>query len=84
MTEEKIKQGEELLKKISRLQAQKSKWELSQKIRRLELCTIDGYDRVDKVLEVDGCFVNFEDLKLLVLAKIERRLKEVQTEFDNL
>lgn len=84
MTEEKIKQGEELLKKLAHLKDQKERWELAKKIRKLELCTLTDYGRDGLVLEVKGEFINFDDLKLFVLAKIERRLKEVQTEFDNL
>lgn len=39
---------------------------------------------IGRVLQVDDAFINFEELKLLAIARIERRLKEVQTEFDNL
>lgn len=37
MTEEKIKKGKELLKKLNWLKDQKRRWELAQKIRKLEL-----------------------------------------------
>lgn len=84
MTEEKVKQGEELLKKIAWLEEQKRRWEVGQEIRCLKVCDIDNYGHVGKVLQVAKDFVNFQDLKLLALARIERRLKEVQTEFDNL
>ena len=84
MTEEKIKQGEELLKKLSYLKEQKKKWELAQKFRRLELRTLTDYNATGIVLEVQTEFINFDELKLLVLAKLEKRIKEVQEEFDNL
>lgn len=84
MTEEKIKQGEELLNKLSWLKDQKRRWEAGQEIKSLELCSRSDYGRVDKVMEVYKGFINFQDLKLLVIARIEKRLKEVQTEFDNL
>lgn len=84
MTEEKIKQGEELLKKLEYLKDQKKKWELAKKIRRLELYTLSDYGRDGLVLEVRSEFINFDDLKLLVLAKLDKRIKEVQTEFDDL
>lgn len=84
MTEEKVKQGEVLLKKIAWLEDQKRRWEVGQEIRSLEVCNRDNYGHVGRVLEVDKNFVNFQDLKLLAIARIERRLKEVQTEFDNL
>ena len=75
--------GEELLKKLSYLKDQKRRWELAQKIRRLELCTITDYGNIGTVLEVQDNFINFDDLKLLVLAKLDKRIKEVQEEFDN-
>lgn len=84
MTEEKIKQGEELLKKLAYLKDQKKRWELAKKIRRLELCTLSDYGRDGLVLEVNKEFINFDDLKLLVLAKLDKRIKQVQEEFDNL
>lgn len=84
MTEEKIKQGEELLKKLSYLKEQKKKWELAQKFRRLELRTLTEYNATGVVLEVQTEFINFDELKLLVLAKLDKRIKEVQEEFDNL
>lgn len=84
MTEEKIKQGEELIKKLNHLKDQKRRWEAGQEIKSLELCNRSDYGHVDRVMEVDKGFINFQDLKLLVIARIEKRLKEVQTEFDNL
>lgn len=84
MTEEKIKQGEELLKKLEYLKDQRKRWELAQKIRRLELCTLTEYDAIEVVFEVGKEFINFDDLKLFILAKLNKRIKEVQEEFDNL
>lgn len=84
MTEEKIKKGEELLKKIAWLEDQKVRWEVGQEIRCLEVCDRDNYGHVGRVLQVGKDFVDFQDLKLLAIARIERRLKEVQREFDNL
>lgn len=84
MTEEKVKQGEELLKKIAWLEDQKRRWEVGQEIKCLEVCNRDGYGHIGRVLEVNKEFINFEELKLLAIARIEKRLKEVQTEFDNL
>lgn len=84
MTEEKIKKGEELLKKIAWLEDQKVRWEVGQEIRCLEVCDRDNYGHVGRVLQVSKDFVDFQDLKLLAIARIERRLKEVQEEFDKL
>lgn len=84
MTEEKIKQGEELLKKLSWLKEQKKKWEAGQEIKSLELCNRSDYNRIDRVMEVSNSFINFEELKLLALARIDKRIGEVQKQFDNL
>lgn len=84
MTEEKIKQGGELLKKLSWLKEQKEKWEAGQEIRRFELCNRSDYGRIDRVMEVSSSFINFEELKLLALARIDKRIEEVQKQFDNL
>lgn len=84
MTKEKIKQGEELLKKLSWLEDQKERWEVCQKIKCLELCTLDSYGHIGKVMQVSDNFIDFEYLKLLALARIDKRINEVQKEFDNL
>lgn len=79
MTEEKVRKGEELLKKLSRLKDQREGWQSAAGIK--ELRVIDCNHRIYCVGE---CFVNFEEVKLLVLAKIDRRIDEIQKEFDNL
>ena len=84
MTEEKVKQAEELLKKIEWLKDQKKRWEVGQEIKCLEVCNRNAYGHIDRVLQIDKDFINFQDMKLLAIARIEKRLKEVQKQFDNL
>lgn len=84
MTEEKVKQSQELLKKLNWLKEQKEKWEASQKIRSLELCNMNDLGLINRVMEVADTFINFDDLKILTLAKIDKRIEEVQKQFDNL
>ena len=84
MTEEKIKQGGELLKKLSHLRDERRRWEIAVRFFRIEVSDTMTYDRNQKVLSVGDDFINFNELKLLVLAKIDRRIKEVQKEFDEL
>lgn len=84
MTEEKVKQGEALLKKIAWLEEQKRRWGAGQEIKSLELCNRSSYGHIDRVMEVSSSFINFEELKLLALAKIDKRIEEVQKQFDNL
>ena len=78
MTEEKIKQGEELLNRLRRLKDQKKKWERGVRFSRIELADAQEY------LNIDSSFVNFDEIKLLAIAKIDKRISEVQEEFDRL
>ena len=84
MTEEKIKRGEELIKKLSHLRDERRRWEIAVRFFRIEVSDTMTYDRTQKVFSVGDDFINFNELKLLVLAKIDRRIEEVQTEFDEL
>lgn len=78
MTEEKIKQGEELLNRLRRLKDQKEKWERGVRFSRVELVGDKEY------LNIDSSFINFDEVKLLAIAKIDKRISEVQEEFDKL
>lgn len=84
MTEEKLNKGGELIKHIKRLIEQKEKWEEANAIRKIELSTTITYCGQSKYMEVDDSFVNFEDMKLLALARIQKRIDELQKEFDAL
>lgn len=82
MTEEKVKKGEELLKKLSYLKDQRQRWEKGEKIFRLEVYTTTNYGR--DVISIDDSFINFNEVKLPAIAKINKRIDEVQREFDEL
>jgi hypothetical protein len=84
MTEEKVKRGEELLKTLSHLRDQKQRWEKGEKFLHPEVCTIGEYGKVLSSMSIDESFINFDEIKLLAIAKIDRRIKEVQKEFDEL
>lgn len=84
MTEEKVKKGEELLKKLSYLKDQKQRWEKGEKFLHPEVCTIGEYGKVQSPMSIDDSFINFDEIKLLAIAKIDRRINEVQKEFDEL
>ena len=79
MTEEKIEKGKELLMKLGRLKNQKERWQNAVGINNLEVT-----DRNRETYYVGYSFINFEEVKLIVLAKIDRRIDEIQEEFDNL
>lgn len=85
MTEEKLnKGGGELIKRIKRLIEQKEKWEEANAIHKIELSTTIAYCGQSKYMDVDYSFVNFEDMKLLALARIQKLIDELQKEFDAL
>lgn len=78
MAKEKLNKGEELIK---RLIEQKEKWEEANAIHKIELSTTISYGKQPKYMDVDYSFVNFEDMKLLALAKIQKLIDELQKEF---
>lgn len=87
MTEEKLNKGGELIKRIRRLIEQKEKWEEANAIHKIELSTTicyRGQSKYSKYMDVDYSFVNFEDMKLLALARIQKLIDELQKEFDAL
>lgn len=83
MAEEKLNKGGELIKRIKRLIEQKEKWEEANAIHKIELSTAIAYCGT-KYMDVDYSFVNFEDMKLLALARIQKLIDELQKEFDAL
>lgn len=84
MTEEKVKQGEKLLTELSRLKDLKNKWERACRFYSLEVADYKEYDGRGSSFVIDDSFINFEEVKLLTISKIDRRIREVQREFDEL
>lgn len=82
MTEEKVRKSEELLKKLSYLKGQRQRWEKGEKIFRLEIYTTTNYGR--DVISIDNSLISFNEMKLLAIAEINKRIDEVQREFDEL
>lgn len=81
MTEEKLQKGQELLLRLSELRNQKSKWERAERINYLEARCESSY-RKDYRLDFE--YINFEELKILVLARIQKEIEKVQEEFNAL
>ena len=84
MTEEKVKEANELLKKLEYLKDQKRRWGGAKAFNRLEVNNYLRHERTGTTLSVDDSFINFDDIKLLALARIDKRIQEVQKEFDEL
>lgn len=79
MTEEKLEKAKQLLAFINELKNQRSRWENSESIHELQLNNTANQARC-----VDTKWVNFEEIRLLAMARITKRLEELQQEFDNL
>lgn len=79
MTEERINEGKELLKTLNHLKDQKRRWESAKGFFRLEVENDRG-----STLSIDDSFINFSEVRLLAIAKIDRRINAVQKEFDEL
>lgn len=84
MTEEKVKQGEELLKSLDKLKDQRKMWEEGMRFYKVELANTKEYDSIQSTFRIDSSFINFDEVKLLIIAKIDKRISEVQEEFDRL
>ena len=76
MTNEQLEQATKLNEQLQRLIQQKELWEESTGFYRIELKR--------PVKDADLDFVDFEYIKLLVLRKIQKRIDELQKEFDAL
>ena len=84
MTEEKVKQGEELLERLDKLKDQRKRWEEGVRFYKVELADTKEYSREQSIFRIDSSFINFDEVKLLTIAKIDKRISEVQEEFDML
>lgn len=84
MTEEKVKKGEELLKSLDKLKDQRKMWEEGMRFCKVELADTKEYSSRQSTFRIDSSFINFDEVKLLIIAKIDKRISEVQEEFDRL
>ena len=50
----------------------------------LEVCTIGDHNVAETHMSIDRSFVNFDEIKLLAIAKINRAINEAQEEFNRL
>ena len=84
MTEEKVKQGEELLKRLDKLKDQRKMWEDGMRLYKVELASTKEYSNNQSTFKIDSSFINFDEVKLLAITEINKRISEVQEEFDRL
>ena len=84
MTEEKVKQSEELLERLNKLKDQRKRWEKGVRLYEVKLADAKEYSSGQSTFKIDSSFINFDEVKLLTIAKIDKRISEVQEEFDRL
>ena len=84
MTEEKVKQGEELLQRLDKLKDQRKRWEDGMRLYKVELASTKEYSNNQSTFKIDSSFINFDEVKLLAITEINKRISEVQEEFDRL
>ena len=84
MTKEKVKQGEELLQRLDKLKDQRKMWEEGMRFCKVELANTKEYSMDQSTFKIDSSFINFDEVKLLAITKINKRISEVQEEFDRL
>ena len=51
---------------------------------KVDLANTKEYSREQSTFKIDNSFINFDEVKLLAIAKINKRISEVQEEFDRL
>lgn len=79
MTKEQMDTANSLYNKIGSLQNQKKIWEDAKCFNSIELLT-----KSERYMCVSRYYLDFEVIKTLALANIEKELKEAQAEFDKL
>lgn len=80
MTTEQLNKGTELKKRINKLQEQLDLWNTSASLYD----KISLVNNTSHIICADISYVNFDALRALTLANIQRELNEVQKEFERL
>ena len=82
MTNEQLQDGAKLAEQIATLEAQLLGWKTS---NRFYYQTISLYSETGKCYDkINPEYVDFEVLKTLTIARIEKELNELKTKFENL
>ena len=80
MTREILKQGQEIVEELEKLFKMQDDWNDAIKLNQISLVKPHKFCP-DEELIVDESFIDFEDLRLKVLEKIEKRISELQEKF---
>lgn len=85
MTEEQLKNGQNLLERINRLEKKIKRWEQAEKLVGVKIRIPTDYPcRTEDYEETDTSYLNFEEMKMLVLARMNKRLEQLKQEFESL
>lgn len=82
MTEEKLNEGKRLMYKLESLKTEKETWKRVTMITSMELNIGCGNSTVN--LRVNPNLIGFKELRLLMIAKLDKKITEVQTKFNEL
>ena len=80
MTREILTQGQEIVEELDKLFKMQDNWNDAIKINQISL-VIPHKFTPDETSIVNESFIDFEDLRLKVLEKIEKRVSELQEKF---
>lgn len=82
MTNEQLQNGAKLAEQIATLEAQLLGWKTA---KRFYYKTISLYSETGKCYDkINPDYVDFEVVKTLTIARIEKELSKLKTEFENL
>lgn len=85
MTEEQLKNGQNLLERINRPEKKITRWEQAEKLVSVKIRIPNDYScRTEDYEETETSYLNFEEMKMLVLARMNKRLEQLKQEFETL
>lgn len=80
MTNEQLQNGIRMAEEIKYLEKQLERWNEAIRFSNSSISLFDSKCRV----EVETKYIDFDVVKALAISKIEKRLKEVKEQFENL
>ena len=83
MTEKSWLKGGDILHELQKLKAQKVIWEQAQSLIKVTIrCKGSNIDDIYR--DADTCYIHFDSLRAFTIGTIQKRITELQKEFDEL